>query len=268
MRIILMGACGRMGREVLRLAAGQDGVELAAALERADHPLLGRDAGATAGVEPLGVPVTADVPGALSAGGVVVDFSLPGAGAGLLDALESTPRPAVVAVTAMDGALRGRWTELSGRAPVLLASNLSLGAATLRLLAARAARMLADFDVEVTEIHHRGKADAPSGTAVDIVAQIAEVRGYDPAGAAVHGRRPGEGPRSPSTIGVHAVRGGTVAGEHEVLLLGEHERLTLHHSAESREIFARGALRAAAWLEGRGAGLYSMDDVVGAGLGP
>ena len=268
MKIVLQGACGRMGRQVTRLVAGTPDMELAAALEHPDHPLVGSDAGAAAAIEPLGVTVESDPAAALARGEVVVDFSIPPASAGLLAALEALPRPAVVAVTGLDADLRARWEALAVRTAVLLASNLSVGAAALRLLAARAARALADFDVEVVEAHHTGKADAPSGTAIDIVAEIAAARGVDPSSATVHGRRPGEGPRTDGSIGVHAVRGGTVTGEHEVLLLGEHERVALRHSAESREIFARGALRAARWIVDQQPGLYRMDDVLGAALGP
>ncbi|MBW2262494.1 MAG: 4-hydroxy-tetrahydrodipicolinate reductase [Deltaproteobacteria bacterium] len=268
MKIVLQGACGRMGLQVVRLAAATPDVELAAALEHPDHPLIGRDLGQVASIEPLGVAVEADAAAALERGDVVIDFSIPAAAAGLLDALEASPRPSVVAVTGLDDDLRARWAALAGRTAVLLASNLSLGAAALRLVAAHAARALADFDVEIIEAHHAGKADAPSGTALDIVSEIAAARGLDPAGATVHGRRPGEGPRRAGCIGVHAVRGGTVAGEHEVLLLGEHERLSLRHSAESREIFARGALTAARWITGQSPGLYRMDDVLGPALSP
>jgi 4-hydroxy-tetrahydrodipicolinate reductase len=268
MKIVLQGACGRMGLQVARLAAADPGVELAAALEHPDHPHIGRDLGLAASIEPLGVVVDADAAAAIARGDVIVDFSIPSASMTLLDALEASPKPCVVAVTGLDAGLRARWEALAGSTAVLLASNLSIGAAALRLIAARAARALADFDVEIVEAHHTGKVDAPSGTALDIVSGIAAARGLDPAGTAVHGRRPGDGPRAGGTIGVHAVRGGTVTGEHEVLLLGEHERLCLRHVAESREIFARGALRAAQWMVGQGPGLYGMDDVLGPALSP
>jgi 4-hydroxy-tetrahydrodipicolinate reductase len=215
------------------------------------------------------VAVVTDERAALRTAGVILDFSTPAGTARLVGALEDgPPRPLVVAVTGLDGPLVEALSLLGKGAPVLLAPNLSLGAAVLRLLAARAARALADFDVEVVETHHRHKADAPSGTAADLVRAVALARGLDPAGAAVHGRGPGDGPRRAGSIGVHAVRGGSVAGEHEVRLLGEKERLVLHHTAEGREIFARGAIRACRWIEARGPGLYSMQDVVAGTLGP
>jgi len=262
MDIILVGACGRMGRHVTALAAGTEGVRIAAALEHPDHPWIGRDVGAAAGVDPLGVEVGSDPDEALAAGGVVVDFSLPDAADPLLDALERRPLPCIVATTGMDEATSGRWERLSETVAVLLASNLSMGAALLRLLATRAAQVLDDWDVEVVEAHHRGKKDAPSGTAGDIVASLCAARGLDPDRAAVHGRGPGPSPREEGTIGVHAVRGGTVTGEHRVHLLGDGERLLLAHGAESRIVFARGALRAARWIADRPAGLYGPDDVV------
>jgi 4-hydroxy-tetrahydrodipicolinate reductase len=262
MRIVLYGACGRMGRQVVALAGG----DLAAALEHHASPDLGRDAGEVAGVGPLSVAVSSDLAAGLAAGDVLVDFSVAEASPPLLDALEAMPLPSVVAVTGLTPELGQRWRRLSERVPVLLASNLSLGAAVLRLLAARAARALAGFDVEVVETHHRMKADAPSGTALDIVRDVAAARDQDPGRCTVHGRRPGDPARETATIGVHAVRGGTVAGEHEVRLLGEHERLCLHHSAESRAIFARGALDACGFVLGREPGLYCVDDVVGEAL--
>ena len=268
MKIVLQGACGRMGLQVARLSSTTPGVTLVAALEHPDHPAIGRDLGREASIEPLGVTVETDASAALARGDVVVDFSIPAASAGLLSALEASPLPSVVAVTGLDADLRTRWATLASRTAVLLASNLSIGAAALRILAARAARALDDFDIEIVETHHTAKADAPSGTALEIVSEIATARGLDPGVATVHGRRPGEGPRAGGTIGVHAVRGGTVTGEHQVLLLGEHERLCLRHSAESREIFARGALRAARWIAAQGPGLYRMDDMLGSALSP
>jgi len=268
MKIALVGACGRMGVQVVRLVAAGADVQLAAALERPGHTRIGEDAGRAAGVDALGVVVGSSPEPALAACDVVLDFSVPEGSAALAEALEATPRPAVVAVTGMGPGLRARWTALAGRVPVLLASNLSLGAAVLRQLGARAARALPGFDVEIVETHHRGKADAPSGTALDIVAGISRARGLDPAACPAYGRRPGDGKRLDGAIGVHAVRGGTVTGEHEILLLGDHERLSLRHTAEARVVFARGALEASRWIAGRAPGLYSMDDVAADALDP
>lgn len=262
MKMCIHGACGRMGREVIRAATAATGIDVCAALESASHPQLGKDAGTLSGLGPLGVDVTADVDAALASCHVAVDFSTVEGAATLARALIGTPRPAVVAVTALPDQVRIDLERASREAPVMLASNLSVGAAVLRLMSARAARALTDFDVEVVEAHHTGKVDAPSGTAMDIAAAVARARDLDPREAIVYGRRPGEGPREAACVGVHAVRGGTVTGEHQVMLLGHNERVVLSHSAESRAIFARGALRAARWLRGRSPGLYGMDDMV------
>jgi 4-hydroxy-tetrahydrodipicolinate reductase len=267
MKLTIFGACGRMGREVLGAAAADGAVSIVGAVEVPGHERLGEDAGTLAGLEPLGVTVTDDLDGALAGCDAVIDFSTVEGTARLAAALERTPRPAVVAVTALGEDVLGRLEGVGANAPVIVASNLSVGAAVLRLLAARAVRALPDFDIEIVEAHHTGKRDAPSGTAMDIARAVAGARGRDVREDVVHGRRPGEGPRRDGSIGVHAVRGGTVTGEHQVMLLGESERLTLHHGAESRAIFARGAVRAALWLVGRPPGMYRVDDVVGDSLG-
>ncbi len=262
MDLVLNGACGRMGKEVLKAASTAPGVRIAAALERAGHPQGGEDAGLQAGLSRLGVAVTTDAAAAVKGRGVVIDFSTVEGSASLLDALEAFPLPSVVGVTGLPAAVRARWEAIAGRTAVIVAPNLSMGAAVLRRLSGIAARALPGFDVEIVEAHHRGKADAPSGTAIAVLDSVARAREIDPAASTVHGRRPGEGPRRPGTIGVHAVRGGSVTGDHTVMLLGDHERIEIRHVAESREIFARGAIAAALWLEKNGPGLFTMDDVV------
>ncbi len=263
MKICVHGACGRMGQEVVRAASMTPGMRIVSALESPGHDRLGQDVGNLAGIGAIGVAVTSDPEAALAGCEAVVDFSTVHATAALAaGALMSSPRPLVVAVTALPAEVRKDLARVSAIAPVLVASNLSVGAAVLRLLSARAARALPDFDVEILEAHHVAKVDAPSGTATDIVTAVARARGIEPLSAIVHGRRPGDGPRVLGTIGVHAVRGGTVTGEHQVMFLGQNERVTLAHGAESRAIFARGALRAATWLVGQKPGLYCIDDVV------
>ena len=255
--IMIVGASGRMGREVVRAAEGSADLEIAVAVEKAGHPDLGRDAGTLAGIGALGTVLTAGMDEGLAACDVVIDFSLPGAAAALFQALIKTPRPAVVGTTGLEADARALAEKASARAPILISPNLSLGVAALKSLTRHAARFLEGFDVEVMEIHHKNKMDAPSGTAGALLGVLEEGGGK----SALFGRHGRDAKRKPGEIGVHALRGGSVTGEHTVFFFGDGERLELRHVAESRRIFAIGALGAARWLAGRGPGLYTMDDI-------
>jgi 4-hydroxy-tetrahydrodipicolinate reductase len=257
LRIMIVGASGRMGREVVRAAAGFADLKITAAIEKEGHPDLGKDAGTLAGIEALGAVLTANMAGGLMDCDAVIDFSLPGAAADLFQALVQTPRPAVVGTTALDGDARSLAEKASARAPILISPNLSLGVAALKSLTRHAARFLEGFDVEVMEIHHRGKVDAPSGTAGALLGVLEEGGGK----SALFGRHGKDARRKAGEIGVHALRGGSVTGEHTVFFFGDGERLELRHVAESRKIFALGALGAARWLAARKPGLYTMDDI-------
>ncbi len=257
LRIMIVGASGRMGREVVRAAEGGADLRITAAVEKAGHPDLGKDAGELAGIGALGAVLTADTAAGLAGCDVVIDFSLPGAAAALFEALIKTPRPAVVGTTGLDPDARALAEKASARAPILISPNLSLGVAALKSLTRHAAKFLEGFDVEVMEIHHKNKMDAPSGTAAALLGVLEEGGGK----SALFGRHGRDAKRSVGEIGVHALRGGSVTGEHTVYFFGDGERLELRHVAESRRIFALGALGAARWLSAKGPGLYTMDDI-------
>lgn len=264
-RVAVHGAGGRMGRGVIECVCADPDAELVGAIEREGHPLLGKDAGLAAGrSEPLGVPIVAAAARALERAEVVIDFSEPVAARVLLQHCATRGLAAVVGTTGLDAEAGAAVEKLAEVAAVVCAPNFSVGVNVLWALSAQAVRMLGtDYDIEVVELHHKHKTDAPSGTALELVRVVADVRGLDPEWAAVSGRSGQTGARGAEEIGVHSLRGGDVVGDHTLVLVGPGERLELTHRAHTRDIFARGALRAAHWTLGRAPGLYGMGDVLG-----
>ena len=235
-----------MGREVAAHAA-EEGVDALWGVDAADGE--------------AGFPVYPDFTN-IPAVDAVIDFSAPQALDGLLDYCMKHNVPAVLCTTGYDDAQLARIDEASKRVALFRSGNMSLGIALLRALSRKAADILGDtFDVEIIEKHHNRKKDAPSGTALMLLDAVGEGR-HGPV-TPVFGRHGRDAKRQPGEIGIHALRGGTVTGEHEVCFFGPSERITLTHSAESRSVFAVGALRAAAFLVGKEPGLYSMDDMIG-----
>lgn len=236
----LFGAGGRMGSAIQQVCSDLDGVGCVALARDATH-----------------------VPGEVD---VLVDFSSPTGLQRALALAQAAQRPLLSGSTGLETADHDALDLASRDLPILWASNTSLGVALLSQLVREAARRLPlSFDVEIIEAHHRRKQDAPSGTALTLLEAVAVGRSSQnmPAGSPVFGREGWVGPRSTGTVGVHAVRGGTIVGDHEVLFLGEHEQIRLSHRAEDRLLFARGAVVAARWLVAQPAGRYTMADVVG-----
>ncbi len=258
----LTGAAGRMGQMLTRLIVSSDDMKLAAALEASGHPELGNDVGQVAGLGEMGVRLMeslgeADVD-------VLVDFSGPDATAEYARECARRKIPMVIGTTGLGDSELDAVMAASAAAAVVLAPNMSVGGNVLLELVGRAAEMLGqDYDVEIVETHHRFKKDAPSGTALKLAERIAEVLGRDISRDLVHGRQGQVGARTQREIGMHAVRAGDVVGEHVVTFATLGERVELVHKAQSRETFARGALRAARFVAGRKAGLYTMADVLG-----
>lgn len=255
-QVCVLGPSGRMGALVIDEILSCEGARLAAAIDHPNSRLIGTEAAP-------GIIVGSDVRAGLAAADVYIDFTTPDATRAAAEvARDLGTVAAVVGTTGLDESASAALARLEERAPVLVAANFSLGVNALFGLAERAARALGhSFDIEVVEIHHKHKRDAPSGTALALAEALA--RGRD---GRSHNRltRAGDiGPRSPDEIGVMAVRGGDVAGEHTAYFLGPNERLELTHRAGSRTIFAQGAVRAATWLAGRPAGRYHMRDVLG-----
>lgn len=263
-RVAIIGAGGRMGQAMIR--AVQDGtvegLSISAAVERADFAGLGSDAGAAG---KLGVSFASDVAAAAAASDVMIDFTFHTVTAEHARLASQTGVALVVGTTGMSADEEGMVREAAKKVPVVFSANMSLGMNLLFSLVKEASKALAGkgYDVEIIERHHRRKKDAPSGSAVSLAKSAAEGLGWDINRVAVHGRSGLVGERPGEQIGIHAVRGGDIVGDHTVLFAAEGECLELSHRATSRETFAMGALRAAAWVAGRKPGLYSMQDVLG-----
>lgn len=240
-RLIISGASGRMGRTLAQMADGF-GFTVVCGVD-------------TAGQPPAAFPVYPSFDAELPPADVLIDFSLPGALPALAAFLLRRGMPAVLCATGYNAGEEQAVERLAQSIAVFRSANMSLGVYVLKKLAAEAKRLLPQFDIEIVEKHHNRKADAPSGTALQLLRAVA---GAD--SVPVYGRTPESGRRGARDIGLHAVRGGTVAGEHEVGFYGESERLILSHSAESRAVFAAGALRAAQFLMRQPKGLYGMDE--------
>jgi len=260
MKIAISGATGRMGQSVARLAS-TDGVTIVGAIASSQSKHLGRDLGEVAGIGHLGVFVSDDMSAAFLGADVVIDFSTPSALGRLLPIAKRACVPVVSGTTRLDAETEKRLDDAASLVPVLWAPNTSLGVQVLAEIVAEAVRRLGPgFDVEIVETHHKAKIDSPSGTAVRLANAAREGR---PGLSSVYGREGNVGPRKEEEIGMFAVRGGDVIGDHTVHLLGLGERLELTHRATNRDLFARGAIRAARFLIGKAPGRYSMRDVLG-----
>lgn len=262
--LVVCGAAGRMGRAITALIAAAPGARLLAAIETPGHPALGQDAGVLAGVGTLGVPVTADHAAAAAAGTVTLDFTTPEATLAHLRTAVRSGAGIVIGTTGFSPAEQHELDELAPRTRSLVAANMSVGVNVLLTLVERAAAALGDaFDPEIVEFHHRLKVDAPSGTALALGRAVAAGLGRDFARSARLAREGIVGRRSDAEIGIVALRGGDVVGDHTVVFAGMGERLELTHRAHSRDCLARGALRAGLWLADKPEGRYSMRDVLG-----
>jgi 4-hydroxy-tetrahydrodipicolinate reductase len=262
--VVVAGAAGRMGTRIIACLQGDADLKVAAAVEAAGHAALGADAGETAGIGRLGVPITSDARAAITNDRVLVEFSIPEATLSHLELVAAAGARAVIGTTGFTPAQREKVAELGRHAAIMMAPNMSIAVNVAYQALALVAKALGDdYDVEVTEIHHRFKKDAPSGTALEMARVVAEALGRDLGKVGVYGRHGMTGERTGKEIGVMSLRSGDVVGEHTVSFGTLGERLEVTHRAHSRDTFARGALRAARWIAGRGPGLYSMQDVLG-----
>ncbi len=263
-RVAVPGAAGTMGRMSLKVLAETPSTELVAAVERPGSTFLGQDAGLVAGLGEMGVTIRSELDDALANAQVIIDFTAPAATAWTVSRAAEQEVAVVIGTTGLGEAEKRAVWQASERIPIVLSANMSLGVNVLLGLLAEAARALGDdYDVEIVELHHRLKKDAPSGTALQMARVLAEALGRDLDRDARYGREGQVGARTRDEIGVLAVRGGDIVGEHTAYFCGLGERIELTHKASSRETFARGAVRAAEWVRGRAPGLYDMQDVLG-----
>ncbi|MBK8169794.1 MAG: 4-hydroxy-tetrahydrodipicolinate reductase [Sandaracinaceae bacterium] len=251
LRVLVHGANGRMGIACMSALKTDAAATLAFAIDR------------TAG-EVNGFAVTTNLEGAMKLADVVIDFSAPVATQALLELCIAQKKPVVVGTTGLDASVHAVAKSLAATTPIVVAANMSPGVAVLMHLVRRAAELLGpDYDAEIIETHHRRKVDAPSGTALRLAEAVADAKSLELENAARHGRHGSVGARTATEIGIHAVRAGDVIGDHTVILAGSEERIELTHKAHSRDLFARGAVRAAHWVVGKAPGLYDMSDVLG-----
>jgi len=252
-----------MGRSLIQAVCEAEGLSLGAATERAGNPVIGRDAGELAGLASVGVTLVSELAAVVDDFDVVIDFTAPAATLDHLETCRAAGKAMVIGTTGLSEADKGRLQGAAAEIPIVFAPNMSVGVNLCFKLLALAARVLGDdADVEIVEAHHRHKVDAPSGTALRMGEVIAETLGRDLQQCAVYGREGKTGPRDGKTIGFETIRAGDVVGEHSVWFAMEGERVEIAHKASSRMNFARGAVRAATWIAGRGKGLYDMQDVL------
>jgi 4-hydroxy-tetrahydrodipicolinate reductase len=263
-RIAITGAAGRMGRSLIEACQQVDGLDVTVALEHPEHPLLGSDAGDLAGIGKLGVMLGADLAAVTDAFDVLIDFTRPQPTLANLELCRQAGRRMVIGTTGFSDAERARIAAAATDIGIVFAPNMSVGVNLCLKLLDMAARVLGDeADIEIIEAHHRHKVDAPSGTALRMGEVVAAALGRDLKSCAVYGREGHTGERDSKTIGFETIRAGDIVGDHTVMFAGIGERVEITHKASSRMTFANGALRAAAWLMAREAGLFDMQDVLG-----
>ena len=264
MKIGIVGCAGRMGRMLVQAVSEAEGAELAGGTERPGGEFIGRDVAAIAGLEPAGIAVTDDAEALFAAADAVVDFTSPDATAGHARLAAQTGTALVIGTTGLEDRHREDILAAAGRVPVVQAPNMSVGVNLLFALVEKVAATLdPDWDIEVLEMHHKHKKDAPSGTALGLGAAAAQGRGVQLDEVADRVRDGITGERERGAIGFATLRGGDVVGEHTVTFAGAGERIELAHKAGDRGIFARGAVRAALWCRARAPGHYHMRDVLG-----
>jgi 4-hydroxy-tetrahydrodipicolinate reductase len=262
MKIAIAGSAGRMGRTLIEAVLKDDEMRLAAALEQAGSPFLGKDAGELVGAS-CGVAITADFESALADADCLIDFTRPAGTLAHMAVCRRRGVAMVIGTTGMEAEQKRQIEEAARDIPIVFAPNMAVGVNLVFKLLDTAARVLSQgYDIEVIEAHHRHKVDAPSGTALRMGEVVAAALGRDLSKCAVYGREGVTGERDPSTIGFATVRGGDIVGDHTVLFAGIGERVEITHKAASRMPYALGSLRAARFLAGRKSGLYDMQDVL------
>ncbi len=263
LKIVVLGASGRMGQSVLRCIKQSADIEIVGAVTEPDDAAMGSDVGEVCGIGPLNVFLTDDCEDALSNAQVAIDFTLPSATKENIRACTATDTALVIGTTGL-GSKEIEFLESGAKKiPLLYGRNMSVGMNVFMDLVSRTTKSLGiDYDVEITEAHHRRKVDSPSGTAIALGELIAETRGDELSDVAVYDRHGDIGARTPGSIGFSVVRAGNIVGDHTVLFGGPEECIELTHRAVDRMAFAHGAVRAARWLAGRKAGLYTMANVL------
>ena len=263
-RVAIAGAGGRMGRQLIQAALQMEGVALGAALEREGSSLVGSDAGELAGAGKAGVAVQSSLAAVKDDFDVLIDFTRPEGTLNHLAFCRDHGKGMVIGTTGFDDAGKQAIRDAAQEIAIVFAANFSVGVNVLLKLLEKAAKVMGDYtDIEIVEAHHRHKIDAPSGTALRMGEVVASALGRDLKECAVYGREGITGERDRATIGFATVRAGDVVGDHTVLFADVGERVEITHKASSRMTFAKGAVRAAGWLQDKPTGLFDMQDVLG-----
>jgi len=261
--VIVNGACGRMGRLIIKGVAQQEDMQVVGAIEFAQHPEIGNDIGIVSGIGELDVKINSKLSDVIEKGDVVIEFSKPDASLAHLRQVVKTDKAMVLATTGFSSDELAEIHELAPKIRCVMAPNMSLGVnVMIKALELIAKSLGDDYDIEVIEAHHNHKADSPSGTALRLAETVANALGRDLEEVGVYGRHGIIGPRPKKQIGIHAIRGGDIAGDHTVMFATEGERLSVVHRAHSPEAFAKGAIRAARWVINASRGLHDVSEVL------
>ena len=261
--VIIDGACGRMGKMIAQGVVTQSDMKLVGAIEYSGHPQLGQDVAEVAGVGTIGVPISDNLSEVLDEADVVIEFTAPSASIEHLRDVCDAGKTMVLATTGFTGAELAEVHELAEKIPCVMAPNMSVGVNVMLQAVQLVAKALGDdYDVEVIEAHHNQKADSPSGTALRIAEVLAESLDRNLAEVGAYGRHGMVGARPEKEIGIHAIRGGDISGDHTVLYAGAGERIEITHRAHTREAFAKGAIRAARWVVDAPKGLHDIAEVL------
>ena len=263
-KLTVCGAAGRMGSRIIALLKDYPEIKLVGAVESKDNPRLGNDAGVVAGIGQLGIKIVDEIEKVIDNTDIAVNFTNPEATIEHLKIVKEYKKSIVIGTTGFDNNQISLIQETSKEIPIVLSPNMSIGVNLLFKILKDVAKVLGDdYDVEIIEVHHRMKKDAPSGTAIKMAKVISEALGRNFDEVAVYARKGIIGERTKKEIGIQTVRAGDIVGEHTVIFGGLGERIEIVHKASSRDTFARGALKAVLWLYGKPAGLYDMGDVLG-----
>ena len=263
-KTIIAGAGGRMGGRIVQLINETQDMTVVGAFEKADHPLVNKDLGESLGLGKMGLSIASDLKQVIDRGEVIIDFTFHTASMEHLRTAASCGKPIVIGSTGFTGEEMEEVKILCQSVPCVLAPSMSVGVNVLFKMVGDVARALGEgFDIEIFEVHHKMKKDAPSGTAMKLAQILAQARSQDLEKVAVYERKGIIGERKPEEIGIQTFRAGDIIGEHTVLFGGMGERIEITHRAHSRDTFVRGALRATRWIMGQKNGLYDMHDVLG-----
>lgn len=261
--LIVSGCCGRMGKRVICLATESGEFSVVGAIEKKDHPEAGNDIGILCGIGELGVPVSPDIQKVIEKSDVIVDFTTSLATINNVRQAKAAHKPIVIGTTGLTDEEMAIIKTASSSIPILVSPNMSIGVNMLfNIVGTIAADLGDDYDIEIIETHHNQKKDAPSGTAKRLADEILQAKGRSKKYKIIYGREGNVGKRPKGEIAIHSVRAGDVIGDHTVVFAGENERIELTHKAHSRDVFARGALRACKFIIGKSPKLYNMQDVI------